>query len=157
VDPLSRPKVAATPVQSATWSAMIAMIEPYVVARFTVPGEPVSKDRPRFDPEDGHVYTPRKTTEAETTVGWAFKAAVRGWQLDASTAFGVMALFRCATTRGRRDGDNLLKLLLDALNGVAWKDDAQVHEEAARVVRGAPTAGTDVLIYRIPLETPDAN
>jgi crossover junction endodeoxyribonuclease RusA len=148
---LSRAKTLTVPtaVLSVTWDAMVTMVEPCIVARFSVPGEPVSKERPRVDKDDGHIYTPRKTAEAETSVGWMFKAAAKGWQVDATSAFGVMCLFRCAN-RGKRDVDNLLKLVLDALNKIAWQDDAQVHEAAARVVRGAPVAGSDVLIYRIP-------
>jgi Holliday junction resolvase RusA-like endonuclease len=37
-------------------------------------------------------------------------------------------------TRARKDIDNMIKLVLDSLNGVAWADDVQVNTVLARRV-----------------------
>jgi Holliday junction resolvase RusA-like endonuclease len=121
-----------------------------VVARFTIDGEPVSKARARFTKQASKVqaFTPEKTLQAEQIVGWKFRAAARGHSLDAEAAYGVMALFFCGT-RQRRDVDNMLKLILDGLNKVAWPDDAQVAEVSARKMLTLPgSARTEVLIYQ---------
>jgi Holliday junction resolvase RusA-like endonuclease len=57
-------------------------------------------------------------------------------------------------TRARKDIDNMTKLVLDALNGVAWADDVQVSmllarrvytvkDEARTIVRIFETNGFD--------------
>lgn len=122
-----------------------------VVARFTVDGEPASKARARFTNYRGKVraYTPEATKAAESKIGWLFKAASTGHEVDKRTTYGVVALFFNGT-RQRRDVDNMVKLLLDGLNGIAWDDDDQVIEVSARkdyVPKGQ--ARTEVLIYRI--------
>ena len=63
-------------------------------------------------------------------------------------SLGVFAVFFCESFQ-RRDVDNMLKLILDALNGVVWKDDAQVTEVSGRVARGVSNPRTAVLLYRI--------
>lgn len=96
---------------------------------FSVPGEPWSKARARI--VNGHAYTPERTKIAETGVMAAFLQQRRTWRPDDCTAFEVRADFY-AGTRQRRDIDNMLKLVLDGLNGVAWSDDVLVVAVAAR-------------------------
>lgn len=122
-----------------------------VLNTFVVPGEPVSKARARFTNyrSPGRVYTPEKTLTAERNVRAAYVAA--GGRLDPSTdlAYGVIAHFYCGT-RQRRDIDNMAKLILDGLNGVAWPDDVQVLELTLQKTF-APSreeARTEVTIYR---------
>jgi Holliday junction resolvase RusA-like endonuclease len=124
-----------------------------VVARFTIDGEPASKARARFTGygygKGGRAYTPEATRAAEDAVAWKFRQAAPGYKVDSEHTFGVMALF-FADTRHRRDVDNMLKLILDGLNGIAWKDDAQVDEVAGR--RGYDVEGnarTEVIVYRL--------
>jgi len=122
-----------------------------VIARFTVDGEPVSKSRARFTKKGSktQAYTPEKTHVAEQLVGWKFRAAARGHKLDPDATYGVMALFFCGT-RQRRDVDNMLKLILDGLNGVAWPDDEQVTEVSARKSLVLPQdARTELMVYRV--------
>src|ERR1044071_5623772 len=100
-----------------------------LVAHFTVGGTPSPKARARADPRTGRHYTPLETKVAEHRVVWALRAAgVRG-PCDPTSLFGVHTVFRCATNR-HADGDNMLKLVLDALNGVVWRDDSQVVEKS---------------------------
>ena len=101
-------------------------IPPLVV---TVEGPPVPKGRPRFT-RKGHAYTPRETRDYERTVGHVVGlAATRvGWagvHAYETGRFRVRArIFK--PTRRRMDADNVGKAVLDALNGVLWKDDSQV-------------------------------
>ena len=94
---------------------------------FSVPGEPVPKARPRVTSHG--TFTPASTTKAQAAIGWAYrKAGGRGVLADA--VFLVEMVFMVSLTRaGERrkvDVDNLAKLVLDGLNGVAWVDDNQV-------------------------------
>jgi Holliday junction resolvase RusA-like endonuclease len=96
---------------------------------FTVPGEPMVKARPRMT-RTGHTYTPKTTVEAEKRVRESFEATSHD---GFSNAVGVeLAFFQ--GTRARKDVDNMVKLVLDALNGVAWADDVQVNVVLARRV-----------------------
>ena len=100
---------------------------------FTIPGEPASKARPRFDGRGikGRTYTPAKTKAAEAAVALMFRSAGGKFEPDGEVTFGVEVTFFNGT-RQRRDIDNMIKLVLDGLNGVAWVDDTQVTEVTAR-------------------------
>lgn len=86
-------------------------------------GKPVPKGRPRF--YGGVAITPRQTRDAERQ--WrlvALSAAVRPILQDAVSARIVFHM----PTRRRVDLDNLAKLVFDALNGIAWDDDARIQQ-----------------------------
>ncbi len=114
----------------------------------TIPGEPVAKERPRMNRTTGNVYTPKKTRDAEKDLGWALKLA--GARVDASSRYGVYLTFRVSK---KIDIDNALKLVLDAGNGIVWKDDIQVDEVSIRVVRNCKpsSVGTDIAIVPLPI------
>jgi crossover junction endodeoxyribonuclease RusA len=126
--------------------------KPEIIARFTVDGEPVSKSRARFTGQGSktRAYTPEKTHAAEQVVAWKFRQAARGHRLDPNATYGVFALF-FAGTRQRRDVDNMMKLVLDGLNKVAWPDDEQVVEISARKAPAGTTddARTEIVVYRV--------
>lgn len=120
-----------------------------VIARFTIDGEPRSKARPRFG-KGGRVYTPAETMAAERAVGFAFLASCpKGFKPDDTTTYGLMCLFFNGT-RQRRDVDNMVKLISDGLNGIAWVDDSQVTELGGRKQHSADAAHarTEVIVYR---------
>lgn len=117
-----------------------------IVVRTTVAGDPQSKQRPRLG-KGGRVYTPKATESAEEHIGWAVKRAMRG-QCSEDTAFGIRVVFHCASWQ-RRDVDNMLKLVADACTGIVWKDDSQVTEMAARVIRGCDSGATELTVYRL--------
>lgn len=104
-----------------------------LIAEFTVKGEPTSKARPRFTKRGykGQVYTPQRTLDAEAGVQAAFLKATKRKFLEPEAAYAVHIHFHNGT-RQRRDIDNMVKLVLDGLNGAAWVDDNQVLEVAAR-------------------------
>lgn len=117
-----------------------------LLATFTVFGEPLPKQRPRHG--KFNTFTPKKTRDAETAVLDAFHLAMPLW--DATT--DNVALEADFYRKGRRavDGDNLYKLVTDALNGVLYRDDSQICEGRFRRFYGAgDKARTEVRVYLI--------
>lgn len=104
---------------------------------FDVLGKVRGKGRPRFT-RGGHAYTPKATRDYERSIREAFEnATVRPpepfsgpiavcimtyRQLPKSTPKSVFS----EPDTHKPDIDNVAKIVLDALNGVAWEDDAQV-------------------------------
>jgi len=126
-----------------------------LVATFTVAGEPQPKQRARVT-RAGRSYTPAATVAAEAAVVAAFRLAAPGWQADATQCWRVEVEARCGDRRPK-DVDNLLKLVADGLNGVAWSDDKQVVEAAVRKVwveKGE--AGLLVSLWLLPEAYPTA-
>jgi Holliday junction resolvase RusA-like endonuclease len=121
------------------------------IATFTIDGEPASKARARFTKQGSknHAYTPEKTRAAEEKIGWLFRKAAPGHKPDGENAYGVFAIFFHGTRR-RRDVDNMIKLVCDGLNKIAWRDDAQVEEVSGRRGYDDPkNARTEVWVYQI--------
>lgn len=93
-----------------------------VTFAFTVPGDPLSKARPRV--YNGHGITDRQTRDAENRV----YAEFRRQYANATPLTGPIRIrleFWMASRRPR-DWDNLAKLATDALNRVAYRDDSQI-------------------------------
>lgn len=100
------------------------------------------KARPRFGRFG--TYTPAETRNAERAVLAAFLAETGRGEADGPlfaagpVAVEVAVLMPLPKSAPRREGsrpytsrpdaDNVAKLVLDALNGHAWKDDAQVTD-----------------------------
>ena len=118
---------------------------PVKAVLFTVEGEPMSKARARVT-KTGHAYTPKATVQAEARVKEAFRVtACEGF----FNSVGVELAFYQGT-RARKDIDNMAKLVLDALNGVAWSDDVHVScLLARRVYVTKDRARTVVRIFEI--------
>lgn len=99
------------------------MWEPIVT--FTVPGRPKPKGRPRFT-KTGHAYTPDTTRKAEQNVIDLFELACPLWE---PTIEDVRLTLDVCFQHGRvADLDNIAKLISDALNGYAYKDDRQIRK-----------------------------
>ena len=110
---------------------------------FAIPGDPVGKARPRFS---GHAYTPDKTKAYEDRVRWAYRAA-HGPTFDGPVKLRIVARYRIPKSAPKKtreamdagriaptkrpDLDNVCKIIMDALNGMAYADDAQVCEITA--------------------------
>lgn len=101
---------------------------------FTIPGDPIPKGRPRGEVRTGEygghyvkMHTPKQTQEAEENVGWSFKAEYPGQEPLTGDVWLNLTFAEAPKPRQRQsDLDNLQKLVLDGLNGVAWADDKQV-------------------------------
>jgi Holliday junction resolvase RusA-like endonuclease len=87
---------------------------------FVVLGQPIPKARPRV--ARGHAFTPKTTLQAEARI-----AATARQQGARPLSCPVRLDLRFYREDLRRvDIDNLVKLVQDALNGIAYVDDAQV-------------------------------
>ena len=102
---------------------------------FFVEGKPQGKARPRFS--RGHTYTPKTTVEYEKKIASAYNGDMLcgALWLDVTAFFGVPKSYtkkqKEAIKNGdlpqkKPDADNIAKVVLDALNGVAYEDDKQV-------------------------------
>ena len=90
--------------------------------QFTVPANLVSKERRRHGRDN--VYSPDVTQDGEQVIAWLFRNKTRGWQ-PVTVPVGLSCEFY-VPTKHQRDGDNMVKTVMDALNGVAYKDDSLV-------------------------------
>ena len=121
-----------------------------------IPLRPVAKGRPRFG-KNNHVYTPDKTKNYESSVGLLVKNAIQNAQskieIDKPLTVDLTFSFkppeswvnskRLEATSGLTkhitvpDLDNLIKAVLDALNGIAYNDDKQIVELKAKKIYAA--------------------
>jgi len=104
--------------------------------KFTIPGEPVGKGRPRVT--KWGAYTPEKTVLYENLVKTCYDGKLHEgelimsveayYQIPKSTSKRTAELMRLETIRPTKkpDCDNVLKIIADALNGIAYKDDSQI-------------------------------
>ncbi len=106
---------------------------------FFVPGEPYSKARPKFAK---HAYTPKATKAKEQLIQDEFRDCYPNHIPYDGEVTVTIKLF-CGT-KVKRDIDNQQKLVLDALNKLAFKDDSQINELHAvrRGALGDEVAGT---------------
>lgn len=145
VPPAAQSDVALVP----NWLAKLDEVPAaQVVARCSVSGEPVGKQRPRYDKRSGRVYTPKDTKAHEQALRAAATAAVGIGQAVADWAFGVRAVFYVQNHQ-RKDVDNMLKTVLDGLNKVVFKDDAQVQEVMGWKSLDPLNPRTEFVVYRL--------
>lgn len=98
------------------------------------------KGRVRFVRQTGRTYTPDATAEAMERIRMAYDERARGAMAPKGVpvhveidTYRVMPKSRPKKVRHepdvyKPDADNVAKLVLDALNGVAWQDDTQVTD-----------------------------
>lgn len=104
---------------------------------FTVIGEPIAKARPRVT-RKGAVYTPKRTSDYEQIVRMVLGCSMPDKTplkppIRAEMDFHFhSALKKIGFKATRSDLDNLVKSILDACNGIAYKDDAGVAVLVAR-------------------------
>lgn len=105
--------------------------------KFTIPGEPTGKARPRTV-KSGHSYTPEKTVLYENLVKTCYDGPLMGNQVE----IRVKAFYGVAKSTPKKniepmltgrirpmkkpDADNVLKIICDALNQIAYYDDKQI-------------------------------
>jgi Holliday junction resolvase RusA-like endonuclease len=111
-----------------------------------IPGNPTGKARARVT-KGGIAYTPKETKNYETLVKELFFASFKSPMLTGEICATITAYFglnksdynksgpnkngvrklsgEIRPTR-KPDGDNIAKIILDSLNGIAYADDSQV-------------------------------
>lgn len=117
--------------------------------QFTVKGKPQGKGRPRYSRLNGRMYTPQETEDYERLVGWEFKAA--GGKCIPEGRYVrvyIEAFYEVPKSWSKKkkqeamdlrirpdkkpDADNIMKIIMDGLNGLAYDDDRQVIDAVCR-------------------------
>jgi Holliday junction resolvase RusA-like endonuclease len=107
---------------------------------FAIPGEPMGKQRPKFG--KGFTYTPQKTVNYETLVKEMYLQKHFGKKLNGALSMTIWATFSIPKSASKAkcqqmidhkirptkkpDCDNITKIICDALNKIAYDDDAQI-------------------------------
>lgn len=111
-----------------------------------IPMAGIPCQRPRSTVVNGyaHVYVPQKTKDFEKKIGEHYREATGGYRYPDDAALIVTITFSYKPPRSiskvkakkmidgeinylkKPDLDNLAKAVLDGLNGIAFKDDAQI-------------------------------
>ena len=112
----------------------------------TIKGEPKGKARPRFSNTRNGVrtYTPYKTALYENMVSWTYVQEAGNIKFEGNIKANIKAFFSIpkSTSKKKReemekeltmyahkpDTDNIAKIILDSLNGIAYDDDRQITE-----------------------------
>lgn len=126
---------------------MAPVADPETVSIFTIEinGKPVGKDRPKFNMQTGRVYTTKQTVLAEREVRQAWRDAGKPRLTDAALELVIELYVQRPNGHFKKNGDlsaeglrhpiprnkkpdvdNALKLVMDALNSQAYKDDVQI-------------------------------
>ena len=110
---------------------------------FTIDGEPVGKARPRMNTRTGRAYTPDKTRVYEDYTKMLYKSKVKHY-FEGYVRLTIKAFYGIARSDSKKikeqkvnntlrpskkpDIDNVIKLIADSLNEIAYKDDTQIVE-----------------------------
>ncbi len=120
--------------------------------KFVVPGPPKGKGRPRFSTVAGHAKatTPKDTVLYENLVKTEYQRQCGEARFEdgAMLDLRVVAYYPIPSSKSKKqqrlmeagvirpttkpDNDNILKIVADSLNQVAYKDDAQVVDAQIR-------------------------
>lgn len=125
-----------------------------------VHGKPRGKARPRF--ARGHTYTPRETVEYERAIATSY-IEHGGRMYDGAVYLKVTAYYgipkswpkakktevisKALMPQTKPDIDNIVKVVMDGLNGVAYADDKQVVRVVAEKRYSQTTEGLDIEVY----------
>ena len=128
------------------------MDEEMKAIRFSVPGQPYGKQRPKFARVGNYVktYTPDETVSYENLVKMMFREAAKGKRFKDEEMLDVriIAYYEIpkSTSKKRKklmlehkirptkkpDWDNIGKIICDSLNKVAYHDDSAVVDAQVR-------------------------
>ena len=114
-----------------------------MIYEFEVPGKITGKGRPRVNSYTGIVYTPTKTKDYESLIEQYFLLKYpRFKQIEQRVKVSIIAYFDIpkSTKKSDIEGmlnneisptkkpdiDNIVKIVLDAMNKFAFKDDTQI-------------------------------
>ena len=120
------------------------------VVELIILGEPESKQRPRYSMQGGFVraYTPAKTANYEAIIKHEYKEKYGGIVFDRDTPIYISVEAYFGLSKGdfgkkglnkngrekiemgyctkHKDIDNIVKIVLDALNNICYVDDKQI-------------------------------
>ena len=110
---------------------------------FEMIGEPVGKARPRMNTRTGRAYTPTNTKLYEYSLRqWFIREYPSFVPIESRVKVTIIAYFGIPKSTSKKkaaemlagnisptkkpDADNIIKIVLDAMNNFAFKDDTQV-------------------------------
>lgn len=110
---------------------------------FEMIGEPVGKARPRMNTRTGKAYTPTNTKLYEYSLRqWFIREYPYFKPIETKVKVTIIAYFGIPKSTSKKkvaemlagnisptkkpDADNIIKIVLDAMNNFAFKDDTQV-------------------------------
>lgn len=111
---------------------------------FTILGEPKGKGRPRFNTRTGHAITPKDTVNYETLVKMEYVNQTDAFRFpdDAMLDMRILAFYSIPASKSKKtkeqmrkgvlrptkkpDMDNVVKIIADSLNKIAYRDDTQI-------------------------------
>lgn len=112
--------------------------------KFVIPGEPRGKGRPRFSRQSGRTYTPKETASYENLVKVEYQSQCGKLRFpdDAMLDMRILAYYSVPQSKSKRqknlmlegairpskkpDMDNVVKIIADSLNQMAYRDDTQI-------------------------------
>ena len=120
--------------------------------KFTVQGEPKGKGRPRFSRVGNYArtYTPEETVKYENLVKTEYLRQCGNVKFDDDSmidlrVFAYYSIPKSASKKKRKqmldniirpakkpDMDNIVKIVADSLNKIAYRDDAQIVDAMVR-------------------------
>ena len=121
-----------------------------IKAKFTIPGEPQGKGRPRFVGGGRKPITPEKTAVYETRVKLEYQRQCHWAKFpdDAQIDMRITAYYEIPSSASKKkraamldhkirptktpDVDNIFKVVADSLNGIAYRDDKQIVDGMVR-------------------------
>lgn len=132
---------------------------------FSVPGKPFGKQRPKVTTRYGYsmAYTPKKTVEYENKVRSSYIQTNGNNKLEGPISAKILGVFGVPKSMSKKqqkklieekhhtkkpDCDNIGKSILDALNGIAYKDDSQVCKLYIEKIYGEESR-TEVVLEEI--------
>lgn len=115
---------------------------------FIIPGPPMGKGRPRVT-KQGHAFTPEKTVVYENLVKVEYQRQCgERFPDEAQLNVQILAYYAIPKSVSKKkrqamlnhiirpkkkpDGDNIIKIVCDSLNDIAYHDDAQVVDFVCR-------------------------
>lgn len=126
---------------------------------FTIDGESKGKERPKFSTQNGRAFTPEQTKHYENWVKLLYGTTVKHYfegnvKMSITCYYGItkkdieaieknnIKTKAFKEAKGKLDGtirptkkpdlDNVIKAIADSLNGIAYKDDAQIVEVVSK-------------------------
>ena len=111
--------------------------------------DPRPQPRPRFT--RGRTFTPAEIVQYKTAISLAAKSAMEGKPPIEGEVQAKMKFTRKfkATSKRFCDADNLFKAVADALNGIAYLDDAQIVESSVAKIKGeVPSVEVEIIAVK---------
>ncbi len=138
--------------------------------KFTILGNPSGKGRPRFSTQTGRAYTPKKTVMYENLVRTEYCIQCGNFMFadDSMLDMRILAFYEIpkSTSKKKRalmlngmirptkkpDMDNVVKIIADSLNKVAYRDDTQIVDCQCRKFY-SDTPRVEVIISQLGTES----